>query len=67
MKYNLPWVLAEIEEGLEPSFLFFWGDKSRKDGAIGQSCPGQQWKQGFTHEEIYYRTAEHWMMAEKAR
>lgn len=67
MKYNLPWLLAEIEEGIEPSYLFFWGDKSRKDGAIGKSCLSQWWKQGFTHEEIYYRTAEHWMMAEKAR
>lgn len=67
MKYTTNWLLAKMEEGFEPSYLFFWGDKPRKDGAIGKSCLSQWWRQGFTHEGIYYRTAEHWMMAEKAR
>ena len=48
-------------------FLFFWGHTPNKDGSIGKSCLSQWWEAAFTVDGISYPTAEHWMMAEKAR
>lgn len=47
-------------------FLFFWGHRRRADGALSKSCFSQWYDQGFTHQDEYFRTAEHWMMAGKA-
>lgn len=67
MKYQLPTLIQQFEKGKQLDFLFFWGHRPSRDGSINQSCLSQWWQQGFQHEGIYYRTAEHWMMAEKAR
>lgn len=45
-----------IADGDDFEYEFFWRG------------PFSQWaKQGFTVDGIHYKTAEHWMMAEKAR
>ena len=54
-------------EGENPEFFFFWGHQPEKDGSISKSCLSQWWVAPFVHEEIEYRTAEHFMMSEKAR
>ncbi len=46
----------DYNNGKTHEFMFFW------------SGPFSQWySSGFTYNGIYYPTAEHWMMAEKAR
>lgn len=67
MKYQLSTLIQQFENGQLLEFVFFWGHRPSRDGSINQSCFSQWWQQGFQHEGVYYRTAEHWMMAEKAR
>lgn len=67
MKYNLKWLFQQITAGEPLSFLFFWGHKRAKDGKISKSCLSQWWPDTFEDDDITYKTAEHYMMAEKAR
>jgi ribA/ribD-fused uncharacterized protein len=48
-------------------YLFFWGHQPTRDGSISKTCFSQWFAAGFTIESIHYPTAEHYMMAEKAR
>jgi ribA/ribD-fused uncharacterized protein len=50
-----------------PEFLFFWGHQPTADGSIGKSCMSQWFEAPFEVDGTTYRTAEHFMMAEKAR
>ena len=50
-----------------PTFLFFWGHQPRGDGGVSASCLSQWFEAGFEVDGVHYRTAEHFMMAEKAR
>ncbi|NBE54972.1 NADAR family protein [Streptomyces boluensis] len=56
-----------IDRGERVKFLHFWGHTPRKDGQIGASCLSQWWQSPFTVDGVEYATAEHWMMAAKAR
>ncbi|MCU0394175.1 MAG: NADAR family protein [Thermoflexibacter sp.] len=68
MKYHLQWLIKKHEEGEKIKYLFFWGHQPKNDGSIGESCLSQWWDNAsFVVEGITYKTAEHWMMAEKAR
>lgn len=48
-------------------YLFFWGHRPRADGSAGAGCLSQWWPSPFTVDGVEYATAEHWMMAGKAR
>lgn len=48
-------------------FLFFWGHQASKDGRLTSACFSQWWPASFEAGGLRYATAEHWMMAEKAR
>jgi ribA/ribD-fused uncharacterized protein len=48
-------------------FIHFWGHRPAKDGSITQSCFSQWFEAAFTVDGLLYPTAEHYMMAEKAR
>lgn len=48
-------------------YLFFGDDRPSPDGAITPSCLSQVFQSNFTIDGITYPTAEHWMMASKAR
>ncbi len=67
MKYSVNWLKEQIENGFEPDYLFFWGHRRDKNGQVGKGCLSQWWKQDFTVEGNTYASAEHWMMAGKAR
>lgn len=56
------------EQGHRIKYLFFWGHQQPTSGDVGKACLSQ-WFEGydFTVEGVTYRTAEHWMMAHKAR
>jgi ribA/ribD-fused uncharacterized protein len=57
---------AAVASGLRPTFLFFWGHTA-KDGSVGKHVLSQWWPALFTVDGQSYPTAEHYMMAEKAR
>ena len=67
MKYNIDWLKEQLDRGERMKFLFFWGHQPGKNGVIKKTCLSQWYESAFEVEGIVYRTAEHWMMAEKAR
>lgn len=72
MKTKLPLTRDELvlamQKGLRPKWAFFWGHTPAKDGSITKSCFSQWWGgHSFQVEGLNYPTAEHYMMAEKAR
>lgn len=67
MYYNLDWVKELYESNTRLKYLFFWGHQPDQNGAIGKSCFSQWWASEFIVDDITYKSAEHWMMAEKAR
>ncbi|MHC4392457.1 MAG: NADAR family protein [Planctomycetota bacterium] len=48
-------------------WVLFWGHTPRQEGAIDASCLSQWYPAGFTIKGHRYPTAEHFMMAQKAR
>ncbi|MEU1709444.1 NADAR family protein [Streptomyces sp. NPDC005706] len=60
-------LIREVRAGAGVRYLHFWGHRPLPDGRIGASCLSQWWPSPFAVEGVGYATAEHWMMAEKAR
>lgn len=56
-----------MRAGARVKYLHFWGHRPRADGRVGASCLSQWWPSPFTVDGVTYATAEHWMMAGKAR
>lgn len=67
MKYTVAWLLEQYQKDSKIKYVFFWGHQPTKDGSISESCFSQWWPSSFTVDGIAYKTAEHWMMAQKAR
>jgi ribA/ribD-fused uncharacterized protein len=67
VRYNLPWLLERYQRGEPLQYVFFWGHQPNRDGSISHSCFSQWWPSAFNVGDTRYATAEHWMMAEKAR
>ena len=53
--------------GKRVKFLFFWGHQPAKNGVVSKSCFSQWWIAPFVVNDLKYQSAEHFMMAEKAR
>ena len=68
--FALPLSVDELRErvraGLRPKFVFFWGHTSRSN-ALGPECLSQWYPARFEVDGVHFPTAEHFMMAEKAR
>ncbi|WP_186318867.1 NADAR family protein [Streptomyces sp. SAJ15] len=60
-------LLERVLSGERVKYLHFWGHTPRRDGRVGPSCLSQWWPSPFTVDGVSYATAEHWMMAAKAR
>lgn len=60
-------LIGLVSRGERVKYLPFWGHRPRPDGSLGPSCLSQWWPAPFTVGEVRYATAEHWMMAGKAR
>lgn len=60
-------LIREVRAGAKVKYLHFWGHRPRPDGRVGAGCLSQWWPSEFTVDGVAYATAEHWMMAEKAR
>jgi ribA/ribD-fused uncharacterized protein len=63
MNYSIDWLKTQADV----EYLFFWGHQPSKDGSIIKTCMSQWWEASFTEENISYKTAEHYMMAQKAK
>ncbi|MFB6533731.1 NADAR family protein [Streptomyces noursei] len=60
-------VVALTAAGERVKYVHFWGHRPPRDGGVGASCFSQWWPAPFTVDGVRYATAEHWMMAGKAR
>ena len=61
-------LIAAESIGCRPAdFLLFWGHRPQRDGSVGPGCLSQWWLSAFTVDHVTYPSAEHWMMAGKAR
>ncbi|MFJ9348671.1 NADAR family protein [Streptomyces sp. NPDC101237] len=60
-------LIRAIRAGAGITYLHFWGHRPRHDGQLSASCLSQWWPSPFVVDGVEYATAEHWMMAGKAR
>lgn len=60
-------LVRAVRAGARVKYLHFWGHRPRPDGRVGASCLSQWWPSPFVVDGMAYATAEHWMMAGKAR
>jgi ribA/ribD-fused uncharacterized protein len=60
-------LIRAVRAGARPKYLFFWGHQPLPGGEIGKPCLSQWWTAPFILDGDRYPTAEHSMMAEKAR
>ncbi|MCD6068605.1 MAG: hypothetical protein K0S33_3431 [Bacteroidetes bacterium] len=67
MNYSTNWLKKELAENKKTEYLFFWGHQPSKDGSIIKTCMSQWWPAAFRDGMVEYKTAEHYMMAGKAR
>lgn len=71
LKMTLPRTRAELMQcilnGDHHTYHCFYGHYQKKTGIVDRSCLSQWFPASFTIDNIHYSTAEHFMMAEKAR
>ncbi|MFC4031415.1 NADAR family protein [Streptomyces polygonati] len=60
-------LVALTATGARVKYLHFWSHRPRHDARPGPGCLSQWWPSPFTVDGVRYATAEHWMMAGKAR
>lgn len=60
-------LVAYLDQGNTVDFLLFWGHTPKEAGVVDASCLSQWFPCSFVIDGITYRSAEHFMMAEKAR
>lgn len=60
-------LVRAVRAGARVRYLHFWGHRPLPDGRVGASCLSQWWPSPFVVDDVAYATAEHWMMAAKAR
>ncbi|MDF1561651.1 MAG: NADAR family protein [Deltaproteobacteria bacterium] len=53
--------------GARAQYLLFWGHTPRQAGVADKACLSQWYPSPFVVDGLTYATAEHFMMAEKAR
>ena len=60
-------LLSVVRAGGQPRYLLFWGHQPPPGGGAGKGCLSQWWPAAFTVDGVSYASAEHYMMAAKAR
>jgi ribA/ribD-fused uncharacterized protein len=65
MKNTLENIIVRFKEKEELDFLFFWGHTVKDE--VTKSCFSQWFPCEFEENNIVYKTAEHYMMANKAK
>jgi ribA/ribD-fused uncharacterized protein len=67
VNYSIDILKKQFDAGETFKYIFFWGYTPSKDGSVQKTCFSQWWLSDFTVDGEVYKTAAHWMMAEKAR
>jgi hypothetical protein len=65
--YDVTALRSRVEAGWSPKYIFFWGHTASDPTGVGKECFSQWYPAPFVVDEITYPTAEHFMMAAKAR
>jgi ribA/ribD-fused uncharacterized protein len=60
-------LVEAVRAGGRPKWLMFWGHRPLRAGVVDASCLSQWWLAPFVVGDTTYGSAEHWMMAGKAR
>lgn len=60
-------LIEQLESGAAPDLLLFWGHTPKRPDVVDASCLSQWFPRGFRLDGLHYPTAEHYMMAAKAR
>jgi ribA/ribD-fused uncharacterized protein len=60
-------LLEASARGERVRYLFFWSHRPPRGGGIGPGCLSQWWPSAFEVDGLAYPSAEHYMMAGKAR
>lgn len=58
---------SRVAAGERFKYLHFWGHRPSLDGRASKACLSQWYPSPFEIDGLRYATAEHWMMATKAR
>lgn len=64
---NIKELQEQIQKGKKFNYLFFWGHTQKIQDVADKSCFSQWYPRGFTLDDLYYPTAEHYMMVQKAK
>ncbi len=56
-----------FRSGARIKYVFFWSDRAPHDGSVSAACFSQWFVAPFEVDGLAYRTAEHYLMGEKAR
>lgn len=64
---NYEALMDAIEGGENFEYLFFYGHHQKKPNIVDHSCLSQWFHAEFTVDGVRYKTAEHYMMAQKAK
>ena len=67
MKYSIKWLEEQVDKEVHLDYIFFWGHNPKRNDIVDKSCFSQWYDVGFILDDICYLSAEHWMMAAKAR
>ncbi|MFI0419850.1 NADAR family protein [Spongiactinospora sp. 9N601] len=60
-------LVQAVRAGGRVRYLFFWGHRPPRGGGTGPGCLSQWWAARFEVDGVGYATAEHYLMAAKAR
>lgn len=67
VKYDRAWLIELFRRKKMPKPVYFWGHRSSQKDFVTKACLSQWWPSEFSVNGNLYVSAEHWMMAEKAR
>lgn len=65
--HNLTELQNEYRTGRKLKYLPFWGHTPRNENVVDKSCFSQWFPRAFVVDGVVYPTAEHFMMAQKAK
>ena len=64
---SLNHLIQQIQQGGQFKYLYFWGHTPKQAHIVDKSCFSQWFSAQFELDGIKYLTAEHYMMAQKAK
>ena len=67
MRWTRETLQHHLESGATVDWLFFWGHTPKDPKRVDASCLSQWFPRAFELRGTTYASAEHWMMASKAR